>query len=489
MQRASACGTTSTTFAAVIVSTYRAIGRYASCSGSRWCVWLAGKSSGICAEMASSGSRPRYALAIGSIRFAAPGPSVVRTTPGWRRSLPYTAAASPALASCRISTKSTPARRSSSISTSTSPPGSPKTRSIPASARMPAMAAAVDVIHAYVTGTPGRRGRPEPLPGENHVVTRTLPLEAVLSGLAHVVARLDPSALLENVSELVARRVEHLLPVRIGPEPHRIAKADLREHVAHRLQLRRLRDPVVVRVGPQQQLRPEWARRIDPAGFDAAQFPQRLETVVDTRQRVIAKQFPATVDHAVAVAIDRQEGELRMLCRPADSLHAPVAVEIERDAMLRVGQLVVVAAVVVGAVRVLIFAGRRQPDDDRRVGALRLRRVDFAGGRRRISEEPRGGGAADVEPLAGVVDEEMMPVAGVPAEGHFVADIVLGTNVVAREFVVAGAERRIPDAHHVLAEAASQSRALTDGDHIVAVEICFDANLSAAFGCPRGERP
>src|SRR5689334_5081361 len=48
----------------------------------------------------------------------------------------------PALASCRISTKSTPALRSSSISTSTSPPGSPNTRSIPAAASARAVAAA-----------------------------------------------------------------------------------------------------------------------------------------------------------------------------------------------------------------------------------------------------------------------------------------------------------------------------------------------------------
>jgi hypothetical protein len=62
-------------------------------------VWLAGKSSGICAEMASNGSRSKQAFDIGSIKFAAPGPSVVRTTPGWRRSFPYTAAARPAFAS------------------------------------------------------------------------------------------------------------------------------------------------------------------------------------------------------------------------------------------------------------------------------------------------------------------------------------------------------------------------------------------------------
>src|SRR3954469_16749996 len=48
----------------------------------------------------------------------------------------------PAFASCRVSTKSTPAWRSSSISTSTSPPGNPNTRLIPAAASARAVAAA-----------------------------------------------------------------------------------------------------------------------------------------------------------------------------------------------------------------------------------------------------------------------------------------------------------------------------------------------------------
>src|SRR6185503_8515964 len=72
------------------------------------------------------------------------------------RSLPYTAAATPALASCRISTKSTPARRSSSISTRTSPPGSPNTRSIPAEASALAAAAATvaDMRDAILSDVP-----------------------------------------------------------------------------------------------------------------------------------------------------------------------------------------------------------------------------------------------------------------------------------------------------------------------------------------------
>src|SRR6478736_7904101 len=52
----------------------------------------------------------------------------------------------PALASCRISTKSMPTFRNSSIKTSTSPPGKPNTRSIPASARTCATAVAVVLI-------------------------------------------------------------------------------------------------------------------------------------------------------------------------------------------------------------------------------------------------------------------------------------------------------------------------------------------------------
>src|SRR5215204_2217934 len=51
----------------------------------------------------------------------------------------------PALASCRISTKSTPALRSSSISTRTSPPGNPNAFLMPASAIASATAAAVVV--------------------------------------------------------------------------------------------------------------------------------------------------------------------------------------------------------------------------------------------------------------------------------------------------------------------------------------------------------
>src|SRR6478752_506074 len=65
----------------------------------------------------------------------------------------------PALASCRISTKSTPTFRNSSINISTSPPGNPNTRPMPASARTCATAAAVVLIGEQYKVAARRRSR------------------------------------------------------------------------------------------------------------------------------------------------------------------------------------------------------------------------------------------------------------------------------------------------------------------------------------------
>ena len=145
----------------------------------------------------------------------------------------------------------------------------------------------------------------------------------------------DPDSVLTCTETAVAG----LVAVGVGAVMTLEAEADVGQQFVRREQLGSFADPVVIVVGPQQQTLEERIPAVDrwpalAADRVAGQLCERIGRAGHASNRAASDQVSAARNHAVAVAIQSQEGDIRGRFRPRGLLQISIRVDVEPHAVV-----------------------------------------------------------------------------------------------------------------------------------------------------------